>query len=420
MSVFLSWFFNLENIALKLMTGCRGYILSFELQKSKCEQATALLRELDIHAWLVWVRETSQISDPVLELITGGDVVWQSAFLFTRKGEKIAIVGNFDRDGVVVQNLFDQVIPYTKGIKDELIRQLEKYNPSKIAINYSTNDVAADGLTVGMHMILQDYLKETPYANRLISAENYIQKLRGRKSTEEIDRVKNAVSITEQIYQTAESFVKPDMTEIEIYNLFHQEMDKQGVTSAWNDDHNPAVDAGPTKRFGHIGPLENKTKPGHLLHFDFGVRYKGYCSDIQRMFFFGEEKDVPEQIQTAFDTVRDAIVAASEFIRPGALGYEVDGIARDFVKDAGYEEYQHALGHQIGRHAHDGGGLLGPQWERYGDTVKRAVEVANIFTLELYVTTENYGQVSLEENILITRNGCEFLSNPQKKLICIN
>ena len=138
------------------------------------------------------------------------------------------------------------------------------------------------------------------------------------------------------------------------------------------------------------------------------------------MFFFGEEKDIPDQVQSAFEAVRDAIVAASQFVKPGALGYEVDTIARDFVKDAGYEEYQHALGHQIGQHAHDGGSLLGPRWERYGDTVERPVEVGNIFTLELYVTTENYGQVSLEEDILITRSGCDFLSHPQKKLICIN
>lgn len=394
--------------------------MSFSLQKAKCEQATALLKELEIDAWLVWVRETSQITDPILELVSGGDVVWQSAFLFTRQGEKIAIVGNFDKDGVEVQGLFNQVIPYTQGIKDELIRQLDVYNPSRIAINYSTNDVAADGLTVGMHMILKDYLRNTPYLNRLISAENLIQKLRGRKTSLEVERVKKAVDITEEIFKEAERFVKPGMTEIEIYNLFHREMDKRGVTSAWNDDHNPAVDAGPTKRFGHIGPLENKTKPGQLLHFDFGVRYNGYCSDIQRMFFFGEEKDIPDQVQHAFDAVRDAIVAASEFVRPGALGYEVDTIARDFIKDAGYEEYQHALGHQIGRHAHDGGSLLGPRWERYGDTVERPVEVGNIFTLELYVTTENYGQVSLEEDILITRKGCEFLSHPQKKLICIS
>lgn len=394
--------------------------MSFELQKSKCEQASGLLKELEIDTWLIWVRETSQISDPVLDLISGIDVVWQTAFLFTRSGEKIAIVGNFDADGIKMQGLFDQVIPYTQGIKEELTRQLELYDPRKIAINYSTNDVAADGLTSGMHMVLKDYLRGTPYIDRLISAENLIQKLRGRKSSEEVSRVRNAVAITEDIFKEAEKFVKPGMTEIEIYNLFHKEMERQAVTSAWNDDHNPAVDAGPTKRFGHAGPVDNKTKPGHLLHFDFGVRYKDYCSDIQRMFFFGKENEIPEQVQTAFNTVRDAIVAASEFVRPGALGYEVDIIARDFVKDAGYEEYQHALGHQIGRHAHDGGGLLGPRWERYGDTVIQPVEVGNIFTLELYVTTENYGQVSLEEDILITRNGCEFLSHPQKKLICID
>jgi len=68
----------------------------------------------------------------------------------------------------------------------------------------------------------------------------------------------------------------------------------------------------------------------------------------------------------------------------------------------------------------NGSGLLGPKWERYADTVKQPVEVGNLFTLELYVTTENYGQVSLEEDIVITTNGCEFLSRPQKKLICIN
>ena len=117
--------------------------------------------------------------------------------------------------------------------------------------------------------------------------------------------------------------------------------------------------------------------------------------------------------------MRDGIQAAADWIRPGAVGYEVDNIARDFVKAAGYEEYQHALGHQLGRLAHDGGTLLGPKWERYGDSPMGVVEVGNAFTLEFYVTTEHYGQVSLEEDILITRQGCEFLSKPQKDLICI-
>lgn len=390
------------------------------LEHSKCEQACGILDEIDTDMWLVWVRETSQQSDPVLQLILGADVVWQSAFIFTTSGDRIAIVGNLDAEGIKSLQLYDTVIPYTKGIKNELLNVLERINPGKIAINYSKNDVAADGLSVGMHLILQDYLSNSPYLTRLVSAENLIQKLRGRKTSEEVDRVKAAIAITEEIFREAETFIKSGMTEIEIYNRFHESMDKHGVTSAWNDDHNPAVDAGPYKRFGHARPIDNKTLSGHLLHFDFGIRYEGYCSDIQRMFFFGAESEIPDEVQHAFDTVRDAITAASKAIRPGMLGYEVDNIARDFVKAAGYEEYQHALGHQIGQQAHDGGGLLGPRWERYGETVKRPVEVGNIFTLELYVTTEHYGQVSLEENILITCNGCEFLSTPQKKLICID
>jgi Xaa-Pro aminopeptidase len=393
--------------------------VTFEIQKSKTQQACALLKELDIDAWLVWVRETSQMADPVLDLILGGDLVWQSALIFT-KDEKLAIVGNFDKDGTDAKGIYDTIIPYTTGIRDELVKQLSRINPKKIAINYSTNDVAADGLSVGMHMLLQDYLKNTTYSNRLISAENFIQKLRGRKTPEEVTRIRKAVEITEDIFERAKRFVKVGMTELEIYDFFHQTMKEHDVTSAWEEDHNPAVDAGPNKQFGHAGPTENKTKDGHLLHFDFGVKYNEYCSDIQRMFFFGKKNDIPQEVQDAFETVRDGIQAAAKFARPGAVGYEVDNVARDFVKAAGYEEYQHALGHQLGRQAHDGGTLLGPKWERYGDSPMGVVEVGNVFTLEFYVTTKHYGQLSLEEDILITRDGCEFLSKPQQDLICIN
>jgi Xaa-Pro aminopeptidase len=393
--------------------------VTYELERSKAQQACEILKELDIDAWLVWVRETSQMADPVLELIFGGELTWQSALIFTMD-EKLAIVGSFDRDVVKAKGIYDTIIPYTTGIRDELVKQLGRKDPKKIAINYSVNDVAADGLSVGMYKLLQDYLRNSPYLSRLKSAENFIQKLRGRKTAEEVSRIRKAVEITEDIFESAKRFVKVGMTEIEIFDFFHQCMKVHSVTSAWDEDHNPAVDAGPYKLFSHAGPIDSKTKEGHLLHFDFGVRYNGYCSDIQRMFFFGQKGDIPQEVQDAFETVRDGIQAAAKFVRPGAVGYEVDKVARDFVKAAGYEEYQHALGHQLGRLAHDGGTLLGPKWERYGDSPMGVVEVGNVFTLEFNVSTKHFGQVSLEEDILITRTGCEFLSKPQKELICIN
>jgi Xaa-Pro aminopeptidase len=392
--------------------------MSSNLEREKCEQACTLLKELDLDAWLVWVRETSQMADPVLQLILGGSLVWQSALLFT-EGEKLAIVGNFDAGGLESRGIYDRIIPYTKGIKEILVSELTQIDPQKVGINYSTDDVAADGMTLGMNMLLKDYLKDTPYTDRLVSAEPLVQRLRGRKTTGEVDRIRKAVNITEAIFRQAEKYIRPGQTELEIYDFFHQEMRRLNVTSAWSDDHNPAVDAGPNKQFGHAGPTENKTKSGQLIHFDFGVRYMGYCSDIQRMYFLGKAKDIPSEVHEAFSAVRGAIILASKYIRPRRLGHEVDAVARDFVQAAGYEEYQHALGHQIGRQAHDGGVLLGPKWERYGDSIIGTIEAGNVFTLELYVTTDNYGQVSLEEDILVTKTGCEFLSHPQKRLICI-
>ncbi len=391
--------------------------MTLELEKSK--QSCEILSKIDIDMWLVWVRETSQTLDPVLPLIAGIDLVWNSALIYTKSGERIAIVGNFDADAVESKGVFQRVVPYTKDIRPVLLEEIQRINPISIAINYSKNNVAADGLTHGMFMILREMLDGTPYLKRLTSAETLIEHLRGRKTEEEVRRIQKAIDITEEIYKKAQSFVRVGMTEIEIADQFHRLMTELGVGPAWNIDHNPAVDAGPNKQFGHGLPSDNKVKAGHLVHFDFGVRWNGYCSDIQRMLFMGAKSDIPDEVSAAFETVRDAIQKASEFIRPGVRGFEVDAIARDYVKDHGYEEYQHALGHQLGRHAHDGGTLLGPLWERYSDSPKGKVESGNVFTLELYVTTKNYGQVSLEEDVLVTSAGCKFLSRPQRELICI-
>jgi pimeloyl-ACP methyl ester carboxylesterase len=86
-------------------------------------------------------------------------------------------------------------------------------------------------------------------------------------------------------------------------------------------------------------------------------------------------------VQKAFDTVRRAIQSAFDALKPGVECWTIDAIARKVVVDAGYPEYQHATGHTVGRAAHDGGGVLGPKWERYGKTPTYLVEAGNVFTL---------------------------------------
>ncbi len=388
------------------------------LQLQKTDQIADILRQSDIDCWLVWVRETSQMMDPVLPLIYGGDLVWPSALLYTRSGEKLAIVGNFDAAGVP-EGLFDRIVPYTEGISEPLVTELTRIDPASIAVNESVDDVAADGLTAGMKKLLLRSLEGTPYAARLVSAAPIIGRLRGRKTPEELSRIERAVRITEQIFAELHESLAIGQSERSIHRFVHERMKAYNVGDAWQADHNPAVDAGPDKAFGHLGPTDAVTRQGQLLHLDFGVRFEDYCSDLQRMFFFGPPERIPEQVTNAFDTVRSAIAAAAEAVRPGICGHQVDTVARRVVSEHGYQPFQHALGHQVGRVAHDGGTLLGPLWERYGDAPNGTLEEGNVFTLELYVTTEDYGQVSLEEDIVVTGDGCRFLSRPQQELLCV-
>ncbi len=368
--------------------------------------------------WLIFVRETAMAPDPAFKLVVAGDVVWESAFLFHKNKErttKEAIVGNFDVQAEQRKALWDQVTGYVQGISEPLRQKIATINPEEILVNFSKDDVAADGLSHGMFL----KLKEVFHDRELHSAQQIVETIRSVKTPTEIELIKKACQITEEINKKVTSQLKPGMTEIEIQTLFHQEMDRRGVLEAWQRDACPAVDAGPEKEMGHVGPTNLKLREGHTLHNDFGVKYRGYCSDIQRMWFLGSKNEIPEQLEHAFQTVHDAISSAADAIFPGKKGMEIDKIARDFVVSNGYDEYKHALGHQVGKFAHDGGTILGPLWERYGKTPLGEIKEGNVFTLELYVSTKDFGMVSLEEMIKVTENGCEFIIPRQDDWICV-
>jgi hypothetical protein len=140
-----------------------------KLRQQKGEQACEILAELDLDYWLVWVRETMQMADPVMNVILGTDVIGQMALLFTSDGERIAIAQHHDALGLS-SKLFDRIVPYTKGAGQSLRKELARLDPRRIAVNFSRENEATDGLSHGMYCPLLDYLRETPYGDRLVSA----------------------------------------------------------------------------------------------------------------------------------------------------------------------------------------------------------------------------------------------------------
>lgn len=389
------------------------------LIQEKVAQAVDILQAQEIDLWLTFVRETTAGGDPVLPLIYGADLTWQSALLLTRSGERIAIVGHFEAEAAQSIGAYSAVMAYHESIKPGLIACLERLDPRQIAINYSVNDVQADGLSHGLYQILLGYLNGTPFEQRLVSAEPVIGALRGRKTRTEIDRIKAAIETTQQIFTRTFAHLRVGQSERDLSRFMHAQLAEFGVQPAWELAACPIVNAGPDSPVGHASPTELKVSPGQLVHFDFGVKQDDYCSDLQRLVYMLAlaEMAAPEPVQHGFETLVRAIQAVVGAMKPGSLGKEMDAIARSSVVEAGYPEFKHATGHQLGRQAHDGGALIGPEWERYGNTPNQPLEAGQIYTVEPSLPVPGYGYLGLEEDVLVTENGAEFLSEPQTELI---
>lgn len=390
-----------------------------EVHLEKLEQAAALLPEHGLDAWLLFVRETTLAGDPALRLIGPWDLTWESALIAGAHGERIAIVGRYDVGLVQSSGLFTEVIGYDASIGPALRDALAALDPARIGINYSTSDVACDGLSHGLYLRLVQHLAGTPYVERLQSAHGLVSTLRARKTAGEQALLLAAAEAADDIFLEAMRFIVPGASESEIAGAFHAETRRHGLETAWVWESCPIVNTGPHSTPGHGGPSGIRVEPGHLVHVDFGVRRAGYCSDQQRMWFVDGAGLPPDDVARAFTVVRTAIERAFAAIRPGMRGFEVDAVARQVFHEAGLPEYQHALGHGVGRAVHDGGVLLGPRWDRYGDTPLGTVEPGMVFTLECGAPTSR-GYLGLEEEIVVEDDGARWLAPPQTELWIVN
>jgi len=389
------------------------------LVQEKVSQAFSILQEKDLDLWLTFVRETSAAGDPILPLIYGSNLTWYSALILTRKGESIAIVGAFEAEAARRVGAYQEIIPYHQSIQPELLEVLQRFNPSRIGVNFSLDDVHADGLGYGLYQVLQKYLSGTTFADRLVSAEKVNAALRGRKTSTEIARIRSAIDTTRQIFEATFDYAQVGRSEKDISDFMHSQITERLISTAWDFHNCPIVTTGPNSAVGHVGPTDQKIEPGHLLHLDFGVRQEDYCSDIQRVAYFlaPGEKRPPEAVQRGFDTVVRSIQAVVGAMKPGMTGLQVDTIARQAMIDAGYPEFMHATGHHLGRSAHDGAGVLGPAWERYGATPYYPLEVGHVYTVEPGLAVPGYGYMGIEEDVLVTESGTIFLGEPQTQLI---
>lgn len=395
--------------------------MSKEMILEKIDQAAKILNEKNIDMWMTYVRETGNMKDPMMDMMVGTGATWQSAFIITKSGDTHAVIGSLELENMKTVGTYKHIHSYLKSVKEKLIEVLDSIKPANIAINYSHNSSLADGLTHGLYLELIDHLKDTKYVNVFISSEEIIASLKGRKSAGELANMKEAIKETLKIFDEVTKFLKPGVTEKQVAQFVLDLCNKKGLELSWDAEHCPAVFSGPNTAGAHSGPTDSVIEAGHVVNMDFGVKYNSYCSDLQRTWYicYPHEHKAPADVQRGFDVIKESITRAANELKPGKKGWEIDETARNFIQIKGYEEFPHGLGHQVGRFAHDGGALLGPKWERYGNLPMLEVEEGNVFTIEPRLTIPNYGIATIEEEVLITKNGCEFLSERQNEIYLI-
>jgi Xaa-Pro aminopeptidase len=387
------------------------------LGAQKLAQAQELLRPCNLDAWLLAVRESTERPDPNLRFFVEQEFTWNSYFLVT-PDHAVALVATFDAPDIASSGIFDEVLTYKEGSRASLVRILEKADPRSIGINVSQDDALADGLTAGLRDDLVDALTGTPYVSRLVSAEKLLATLRGVKLPAERAIIRRAVDETEEMFDRASREFRIGMTAREIASLFHREAERAGVPTAWAKRQCPTVTVGPKAPIGHVGPGDEPVQNGCLVHVDFGIVRGGYCSDLQRLWYATSEKGalVPEPVLRAYEAIVQGIELAAKALRPGIAGWEADQKVRDYLTSRGFPEYAHALGHHLGRAVHDGGGVLGPRWERYGNAPYETVREGSVYTLEPSIHLPAHGLVSLEEDVTVGALGAEFLSRFPREL----
>ncbi|SKC36679.1 M24 family metallopeptidase [Maledivibacter halophilus] len=386
------------------------------LYLEKLQQAEKYLKDCDIDLWLIY---SSEGSDPCIPLITGLKTVGKTFFLITKEGKKYAIASVIDAQESQNSGLFDEVYIYSSDCEKLLREVIDKINPGKIAINYSMDDNLCDGLTAGRYRWLIKALGDN-YVDKIIQSEVFLKKLRSVKTPTEIERIQKAIDITLDIYDEVTKNLKVGLSEYEVGKMFVEGMKKRGVVNG--NTKKLTMPMVLKERIAHREPGNAVIKPGDFMIVDFSVDYKGYVSDIARTFYFLKEGETraPEIMQKRFEAVYEAITLVKENIKPGKKGYELDSLAREHLLNRGMPEITHATGHQVGRFTHDGGTLLGPQWERYGKGPNETIEAGMIFTIEPTILF-NDGDYSIltEEIILVGKEKTVFMSNRQKNVFLI-
>jgi len=226
----------------------------------------------------------------------------------------------------------------------------------------------------------------------------------GRKEASEVERIRKAQALTEQVYDDVLNELRPGRTEREIAaEITYQHLRRGAEKMAFD----PIVASGPNGARPHAHPTSRTLRSRDVVVLDMGAVLDGYASDMTRTVAIGEPSSAARE---GYRVVLEAQRRALSEARAGMTSRDLDAVARSYIEEAGLGEYfAHGLGHGIGLQVHE--------WPRVSHSSEDELPAGACVTIEpgVYVPEENYG-VRIEDIIVLQKDGARNLTETDKEL----
>ncbi|KAH7048930.1 Creatinase/aminopeptidase, partial [Linnemannia elongata] len=234
-------------------------------------------------------------------------------------------------------------------------------------------------------------------------ANHSIQLLRMQKSAHEIEILRCVAQTSVNVIRAVKDQIHVGVRESEVQAMMTQAYKESGLSY---EDGGSLVLFGKDAALPHGSGNDTKLEKGMMVLIDTGARLHGYLSDITRTFWIrrGHSKEMNEELDKVWETVKSAQTAALEAVKPGAACSSIDKAARGVISDQGYgARFTHRLGHGLGMEGHE------EPYLNIGNT-DTALKPGMVFTNEPGIYVEGSYGIRLEDVVLVTETGYEILS----------
>jgi Xaa-Pro aminopeptidase len=245
-------------------------------------------------------------------------------------------------------------------------------------------------------------------------ASDRVERFRMVKDEVELAEIRAAVRIAERAFAALRALMRPEDTEKELADALEGYVRRGGgATCAFA----PIVAVGPRAALPHCPPTEKRVREDGLLLVDWGAAVpSGYRSDLTRVIdthrTSASGTDPRPRLTEIHGIVLAAQQAAMKAVRPGVTAAQVDRAAREVIERAGYgEQFGHGLGHGIGLQIHEAPFLR--------STSEVVIQAGMVFTLEPGVYLPGWGGVRIEDDVLVTADGCQVLTSVPRDLAAL-